>query len=534
MHSKWDRRVIPKWRASAVAANLPESKPLREQTNRPSLLTFNPTSITDLVKEWNTQPSIGVAADILSFSNSPDAIPFITDIAKKISEEGASFSAPTPLLNLAKRIANIQEVPQEEGVEDLPVGLKIYHQSAARLKQKLRLDPRNAVALVDLARLYAALGQDMKARDAILMAAALRPNHRFILRSACRLLVHTGETERALNILKNTEGVLDDPWLLAPLISITEILNKPQKYLRKARSLFSSGVLHPMHLSELGGAIATIQIIDGDIKSAKKTFNAALTAPNDNTVAQAMWASENFSIPIKAREEWFNKFSCEARYYQRYADGDFEGATKAAIYWFKDEPFSTRPMKAASFSAGIFGDNKLSEKFALQGLRLDKDDIELRNNLIFALGSQNKIDEAVLHLQHVVQTERRDKGGISGHSMANIGMLLYRLGEYNEAEKSYRRAISHFKKNGDNFAYVLASTFMAREASLSRSPNAQELITEALDINKKADCSASKKILSLLTTSNSSETQGVSKTQDQEVVYDRSKNTLIIKKLDPF
>lgn len=525
MLSKWDRRVIPKWRTSKVTADLPECRPIGEQSTRALSLPPNVEVLEALLGEWRVKPSIGVAANIINFSHLPEAIPWIKEVAEDVlSQQG---QIPPPLLEAAKRVVGllVAEPQLPEGMDQVQ---QHYRRSAASLKQRLRTNLRNPIALVDLALVYAALGQDEKARDAVLQAVVLNPNHRFVLRSAARLLIHVNEAERALRILTNSARALEDPWLLAPLISTTAILGKPQKQFKRAKLLFGS--LHPVHVSELGGALATIQIVDGDFKSAKRTFNAALIAPNDNTVAQAMWAAENFSISITPREEWFNnKFSCEGRYYQRYSDDDFEGAMKAAIHWFRDEPFSTRPMKAACFISGLLGRNEESEKFALEGLRLDKEDLELRNNLIFSLGSQNRIDEAVEKLLKVVEAERRSKGHLSAHSMANVGMLMYRSGSTHEAEIFYRRSIEEFGKSGDKFLQALASAFMAREALQANASNAAALVAEASEINNGPTFAAGRKVLDLLQNHKSPPTRN-----EQAVTYDQSRNILFVKKLEPY
>lgn len=530
MHSKWDRHVIPKWRASKVTADLPESRPISESIKRSLLPLPDIDAIAGLVEEWHTRRSIGVAADLLNLSHVPEALPLIRVVAEEVLRQESDV--PVPLLEVAKRIAGVSEA-ESPRPDEMGQVQNHYHRIAATLKKRLRENPRNPIALVDLALVYAALGQDEKARDAVLMAVTLNANNRFVLRSAARLLIHMKQADRAMHILQGA-NVLRDPWLLAPLISTTAILEKPQKYLRKARLLFSSGSLHPVHLSELGAALATVQIIDGDIKSAKRTFNAALVSPNDNTVAQAMWAAENFSISISAREEWFaNKFSCEGRYYQRYSEANFEGAMKAAVHWFGDEPFSTRPMKAACFISALLGKNEESEKFALKGLRLNKDDVELRNNLIFAMGSQNKIEEASIQLQNVLQDERRKDGRVSPHSMANIGMLLYRTGNLEDAEGAYRKAIEGFEKSGNIFSSSLASAFMAREALIADAPNATVLMSEAKEINKDGACAAGNKVLDLLHSGGASRTSEQKK-NGQSVTYDRSRNVLLLKKQDPF
>lgn len=529
MHSQWDRRVIPKWRESKVVASLPESKPLSEVSGAVASTQFDPAELEAHIKDWRENPSLGVAADLLSFSHIPDAITQIVDVALFITE--TKETVPSPLLQLANHILGKTTTL----TNDIDEKSRLYNQ-AALLKSRLRIDPRNAIAQIDLGRIYAALGQDEKAREKILLAVSLRPDHRFVLRSATRLLVHIKEAERALFLLNKSDRTLHDPWLLAPLISLNEILDKPQKHLRRARSLFASRSLDPSHLSELGGAIATIQMLKGEFKEARKTFNQALIAPNDNTIAQAMWASEYFSTPIKPREEWFNnQFSGEALYYHQYIISDFSAAREAALNWFRDEPFSTRPMKAASFASAVLEEYEQSIQYALKGLLLDKEDVELSNNLIYSIAAQNKISEAATLLHQVILTERRTYGRLSGQTMANIGMLFYRTGQHKEAEEHYRKALSHYVKQNDHHALCLASAFMAREAFLSSASNAQEILLESTDTVKKGSSPASKFILSRFSGSQltlPSESSPIN--QLPKFIYDKDRNMLIVKKVSPF
>lgn len=173
---------------------------------------------------------------------------------------------------------------------------------------------------------------------------------------------------------------------------------------------------------------------------------------------------------------------------------NFEGARDAATYWFHDEPFSSRPLRVITFVSIILGEAELAEKYALQGLSFSSDNVELRNNLVCALASQNKIDEALNHLQQIIQLERSQSKEISGHTIANFGMILYRAKRFIEAEDYYRKAMTIFNKDS-NETKGLAIAFMAREALLAGAPNAQTLIAEAIDIVEKYKAKAGVKIL---------------------------------------
>lgn len=536
MSKRWDRRLIPRWRDSRISASLPESKPL-STVARPSAGSFLSTSVVEsLLLDWRADRSMGGAADLLNFGHIPTALPFLREPAEYLAS--LNDGVPLPLRQFALRILDgrggVSFLSATGGTVDRKAR---YRSKISELKQKLLTNPRDAIALVDIARIYAALGQNEKALKSILVAVALCPNHRFILRSATRFLVHAGKSDRALHLLSSTPRTREDPWLLASHISVSTLLAKPQKHIRLARQMVQSDRLSPSHTCELAGSLATIQLLSGSNREAKRSFNASLIHPNDNTVAQAMWAADEFNISIQAREEWFdNHFTFEGRYYQRRAEADFEGAMEASIQWFDDEPFSSRPMKAAAFSSAMLGLYSQSESYAREGLLLDRQDIELNNNLVCALAAQNKIDEAFKYLIDVIQIERTTLNAVSGHTLANCGLILYRTGYFDEAENYYRRAIESFSSRNNLNAKGVAAAFMAREASLAKAPNATYLLAEAIDILKQTGTKDGRKVIESFDPSavsrekkNQSEIELLPKWS-----YDKLRNILTVKKELPF
>ena len=494
MLPNWKRRLIPKWRDSKITAKLPEALPIVKKYGRVYnfLSGDNQQNIKILTEEWRNNKSLGGAANLLSFGHVTKLHPLLVEPAQYIVDR--SQHVPQHLCKFAQVIIgkNVDKISPQLIVEQTQ---QFYHY-ASLLKQRLLTNPRDAITLVDLARIYSSLGQNNKAKRAIITAVSLYPDHRFILRSASRFFIHNDETERALYILNQSERTKHDPWLMATHISISTILERPQKLIRKVKTLIKLGNMNPIHMSELCGSLGTVQMIDGNNKEARRNFNKALTLPNDNTVAQAVWMAQYYDLTITTKKDWFlDPISSEARYYQCDLLGDFEAALIAALEWHLDEPFSSYPAIAAVYTASILEKYEDAEKYARSALQLHHNDTNLKGNLVFTLAAQNKIELAESLLLEVIHIERQQDGDISPQSIANLGMLMYRTGDFVEGEKLYRAAIEWYGKKQDFFRKSIAMAFLAKEATLANAPNADNLKKEAMDILKQSHSKSAEKIL---------------------------------------
>ena len=150
--------------------------------------------------------------------------------------------------------------------------------------------PRDPLAYLDLARRYAALGQMERAEAALRGALALAPDSRFVLRSASRFFVHARDPARAQDLLRRSPRTRTDPWLVAAEISAATVANQTSRLIKLGRDFVTRRSLPPLHLSELAGALGTLEMGDGNNKAARKLFTQAMTAPTDNSLAQAQWA----------------------------------------------------------------------------------------------------------------------------------------------------------------------------------------------------------------------------------------------------
>lgn len=536
MHLSWSRRLIPRWRDSSISGVVPKlSNQDGNQTQSP--LSIDTRIFSNLLNDWRNDKSIGGAADLLNFAHIESVLPLLKEPAEYL----ASYADPIPpvLRQVSQKIIT-------DGIfgydTEISTGVNLrpkdwYYYRAAALKNRLIANPRNAVALIDLARIYTVLGQKEKARNAIFIATNLFPNHPFVLRSAARFFIQVDKAEEGLYLLNRSTRTPYDPWLLSAKLSIEDILEKQHKQYKAARMLADSKQFSPFQLGELSGSIASILIADGDIKQAKKMFNKALIAPNDNVVAQAIWAAQNYQVPITIRDEWFqDPFSFEAAYYQHCQDGDFIEAKNSAISWFLDEPITPRPLKAVTFALLVLGDSKSSEKYALDGLLLDKDDILLRNNLVCALAGQNKIDDALDHLNQVVNLEMALVGKLGAHTYANCGMILYRQGDLERGEQFYRDAIAIYSKEDTKENVALAYAFLAREATIAKAPNAKQLEAEAISTLKDNNSKAAQIILDSINKNFSESKPGLfgRSRLNADWLYDIGKNIITIKKSSPF
>lgn len=488
MRNQWPRRIVPRWRSSMVSASLSDSSPLRQKAkpltseNEGELIE----DVTNRMNAWAQSPSLGVAADLLNFSHVPELKDLLRGPAEFVMNNKEALSPQLCLL--ANTVLGTSSYP-----------LELIHSprvEIARLRQQLQLNPRDSLALIDMARIYAISGQNKQAGRAVRIAVSLQPDNRFILRSAARFFLHDGDPDHALGILKKSSRTQDDPWLLASMIAIETIKDKPPQFFKRAKIMIENRRFLPIHIAELSGALATVHLNNGEVKFAKKMFNSSLGNPNDNAVAQAVWAANEFSIPINIQQEWLTgRFSSEANYYTNERLADYSAALGAAMEWFDDEPFSSRPLKAGTFAAAILGEYQIAENLSRKSLQLDAEDGETKNNLVFSLASQDKLDESIKLINEIIHAEGKDEKGISGHTLANLGLISYRSGDSEMGRKFYERAQLLLTRTRQNSALALALAFWAHEATKASDPELDSIIKKVTDIVSKGESAAAKIVL---------------------------------------
>lgn len=454
-----ERRIIPRWRDSRVTALTEEVvsiSPLQMSVLRSS---WSSTSIDlffeEKINKWVEQRSLPFATELLGaalvlnrLDEVVDAAQFVT--ANDLSSPQAKRAAELALEGLenrdkAKQIASIYVGDVNEPAKQI-----------ALLKKTLKEMPRNALPWIDLSRQYSILGLEQKALKAMRIGLALLPEHRFSIRAAVRLLTHLGNVDEAMNVIKRSELVKRDPWLMATEIAVARIADKNPKSIKQGKSLLKSASFSPVHTAELAAAIGSVELENGTEKKAKKLFLQSLRQPNDNTVAQAEWASRSISGKFIEAEHLALYNAYEARAWEFYLQGMWHEALGQCLLWLEDEPFSSRPASLGSFIAlTVLEDYEIASLFVERGLRANPDDQTLTNNKVFVLTNTNKLYEAEQLAKSVSISSLTEENRAVW--LATLGLIEYRKGNILAGRGLYKESLSVAENLPGQDRYIEAS-----------------------------------------------------------------------------
>lgn len=281
-NEKTKRRVVPRWRSSIIAASSKDFRPIRESQS--VLRVRQETTLSLQLEEFAKAPNLGPAAELLSTAIRLRDVDAGVLAANFIRDKAGL--APTMLLRAANAVHIAADPYPSAAIPD-------DGDAIARIRRILTLRPRSANLWVDLARHQAGLGKTHKALQSMRIGLALAPNHRWVLRSASRLLLHADEAEAAHKLLAYHPRTAGDRWLMAAEIASAQIANRPPKFASKARDLLRPHRLSASHLSELAASVATLELESGANKSARRLLRLALEDPTENALAQVEWAERN-------------------------------------------------------------------------------------------------------------------------------------------------------------------------------------------------------------------------------------------------
>lgn len=454
------RNIIPRWRLFNFTFDGGVLLPLVSQAHLEDLSDLD-AKLFDWEKTKNISSAIELVESSL-FHNKPDL--GIEAASMLLLEEN---SIKNDVLSMANRLV--------ETVKGKPLGLyhilnidkktSIYKQIFF-LKERLRFNPDNPIAWMDLSYYYTILAQVDKAVDSMRKAMALSNSNRLITRAASRLFVHIGQPDTAKVILSGGEASRD-PWLLSAQIAVNQVLNERPSNINLAKRLSQSRKFSPLQISELSSALATFEFFEGNVHQSKKLLKLSLREPTENSIAQAIWLLPDYVNTLPLKESLVTDLKAfEARALELTKLLKWEDAMVAAEEWLKDEPFSSRPAIFGSFIAAAgLEDYPLSEEYARKGLIANPDDLLLKNNLAYALANQNRVEEAITELSQV------DTSGLPPNLQVTIlatkGLINLRSNNIGEGKMLYDQAIDLAKKN--NLVDIMASALInyAKELVLS-------------------------------------------------------------------
>jgi Tfp pilus assembly protein PilF len=478
-----DRRIIPRWRSYELAASTGE---LSLNSLKSNPLNFNAGSfLLEQKKAWKVDKTLMHAGDLLSSAFVLGLQSQFIDVAKFVIEK--STDAYSPLLELANKTLNInKDINEKVSLFDTPLNNQKLQNEIKVLKHILHEEPKNPIAWMEIGRLYSLIGQMDKANKSIEVALHLDKNNRFIARSASRFYHHfSGDKEKALYVIKNSDFLKSDPWMLSAEIAYSTILGRHSKMAKIGADYLKNEIYNDFSTTELASAVGTLEYNNGKLKNARKLFNQSLIQPNDNSLAQIMWMSENLN-GLNINDYQYNlPLAFEANAVHSYETGNFQQSFDEAMRWHDDEPYSTRPIKVASYVSSIFlKEHKKSIKLIRKALEMTPLDVPLTNNLIYFLAQDNQIGEACkefeIGLKHIVDNVKDYKDRVS--YIATAGLIAFRTNKPSEGKMYYEKAISLARSSKNNYHLALATVNYVKEAlKFTKSNDERSALVKQLD-----------------------------------------------------
>lgn len=475
-----DRHAVPRLRSFA------SSRALGELASSEVLAVpqIPHAQLADLVLDWELEPGISVAADLVSSA--------VANGKSEVALEAARFlisTAATP--EVARKMAGVclgEIDPQEiaPGVQAVDaesfVTVDKLGAQIRRTRAQLIRYPSDAILWTNLATLYVALGQRRQARRAIRAALSLARENRFVLRSAGRILLHLEEREESHAILASAAGLKTDPWLLAAEISIAAATDTQSEHIKLAERLLEKEIFSPADISELASEVATIRALDGNTWAAKKLLRRAMKHPSENAWAQAVWLAR---IPGMPAFEAKRTISFEANAMLSRQDGRLRQSIVQTQQWQDDQPFSSRPAQMGSLIASRIDRDDAGIKFSEQGLRTNPDHPILLNNLAFSAARIGQMLKARSSLRRIDKSKLDE----SGRSVvtATEGLVAFREGDFNRGRSLYMKAIHAFRQK-KSVLEAVAFVYQALEELRAGTPQAKRLQDEALKLAKDKLC----------------------------------------------
>lgn len=477
------RQIIPRWHTYPIARWLG----MTVSTDTHIKKSIPDENYRERVLDWREGGTLLHAADLLG--NALALSIFDDEDAVRAAEYvlGNKSKATGQLIEIAHtflRLSRKESFPLPEVI--IPEENKKFYRVIANLKARVREYPQNPILWMDLAFYYSALGQTKEAGKAVAVSLSLNKENRYLLRSGSRFFMHLGSPDIALHYLRQSNIGQHDPWLIAAEIAISDTAESPSKRVKIAKGMLEMESFGKFHLSEMAGALGTVEFKNGSRKKAKKLFGIALEDPTENTLAQATFFKNELGELLPSSTSGKVAHTFEAATRMKFYEQDYRGALEEAKKWFAYQPFSSRPAVGGSYIAAV-ALRQFDEaiKIAKMGLLSSPQDVMLRNNLAFALASVGKIEDAKQSLAHIIESDPTESENST--LTATRALINFREGKAEEGRSLYRMAVDYFRRHKDLRSEAIAKFFWAREESLVKSPTAAQLEKEALIAAKQAN-----------------------------------------------
>jgi tetratricopeptide (TPR) repeat protein len=479
------RRIVPRWRSPEATVEAGEFESVISASRTP---TPDVSRELEVAKEqWKATPNMGSAAELVASSILADQTNEAFEAAEYIV--AMHKSAGGLLLRRARELLGVtgedySHITADAALSRLGDAASPESYAAVRtriepLKERVRANPRDALAWLEMGRIHATVGNQERAMRSVRIAASLAGDNRFVLRSASRFFLHAGEADVAHDLLRRSPRTKFDPWMSAAEIATAQVADISPKTIRTGQRLIDSGSFSDHALSELRAALGTAAAVDGRKKAARRYLEASLKSPTENAVAQAIWLArrEEISGLSSALQNTLDTpRSYEARSRASYNKGDWEEALDNAQCWFDDEPFSGRAAVHGAFIGSL-----ALERFedAIQmlraALRASPANFVLQANLLYNLAVTGELIEAAELLRNLRLAATTPSQRVV--VLANEGLLAFRSGDSNRGRPAYVDAIELALANNLKELHQQAVLFFLIEELHAKN---REIIPEAV------------------------------------------------------
>jgi Tfp pilus assembly protein PilF len=181
-------------------------------------------------------------------------------------------------------------------------------------------------------------------------------------------------------------------------------------------------------------------------------------------------------------------YEAKAIYY--YEQGVFDEAYKESIKWQEDEPFSIRPIKAASYISSFFyKDYQTSIALTRKGLQIKPNEVVLSNNLVYYLLQDGKLDEAIplfeKTIRNVILKPDHYPESEQLYCNATAGLIFFKQNQAELGKLYYNKAIDIAKKMKNGYLIALAVVNYTKAAlNFADDDDANSLIKQLKDTCK--------------------------------------------------
>lgn len=462
--SRPDRLVIPRWRDFKETSRAGELVKERIETS-PAIV---PLSIQKQLNNWSKDKSVINAIELVNSAYVINAKESAIEAANFIIKNCRDHNNLT--LKISKIILDDGSSKQQAKENNTDSVFQDFNSKISckirEIRNRIKIYPNNTILWLDYARWYTVIGKFFEAERCIRTAIQLNPNNIFVIRSAVRFFLHIYKYDSkgkdslsfALQLIRKSPATKSDPWLLATEISLSAYLEKTSNMIKTGVSMINEKKFNPFSLAELSAAIGTEEMNNGSNKSAKKLFTTSLIDPNENTTAQAEWATKQLGeLPI----DFKNTNSYEASSFHNLYEEKWAESFDDALNWMIDQPFSGEPANHASYLAGaIIDNNELAIEICNFGLRSNPKEFTLLNNKAYSLAVEKNPSEAEKAFSQIDYNLLTASEKIT--YTATKGLIQYSYQNIDIGSSLYDEAENLARKSKDEKTAFLVKVYKAR------------------------------------------------------------------------